>query len=191
MLALIHLVSITLDGNGSWPLIPWCGLQHSACGQYKEPFSGYFESGLDWFNIAQMFQVITSSPWIIQHTLVLVMFMSKKTVGFCEGEIINFLVTSKTQTVMIWCLENLASKSQSPPEMAAHVLIKKSEEKISFLLFSAMLYTIWNTSFFSQSKLSKWAEDNQNIYFQAVHFLRKRYNPFQNTNIWGILPWSL
>ena len=165
--------------------------QHSACGQYKEPFSGYFESGLDWFNIAQMFQVITSSPWIIQHTLVLVMFMSKKTVGFCEGEIINFLVTSKTQTVMIWCLENLASKSQSPPEMAAHVLIKKSEEKISFLLFSAMLYTIWNTSFFSQSKLSKWAEDNQNIYFQAVHFLRKRYNPFQNTNIWGILPWSL
>ena len=177
MPAIIHLVSITLDQNGSWPLIPWCGHQHSACGQYKEPFSGYFESGLDWSNPAKMVQVITSSPWIIKHKS-LWSSWAIKPVGFCEGEIINFLVTSKTQTVTIWCLENLASKSQSLPEMAAHVLFQKNEEKISSLFFSVMMYTIWATSFFSQSKLSKWAEDNQVLYFQAVYFLGKRFNPF-------------
>ena len=75
--------------------------------------------------------------------------------------------------------------------MAAHVLIQKSEEKISSLLFCVILYTIWNTTFLSELKLSKWAKDNQDFYFQAVYFLRKRYNPFQNTNIWVILPWSL
>ena len=191
MLALIHLVSITLDGNRSWWLIPWCGLQHSACGQYKEPFSGYFESGLDWFNIAQMFKVITSSPWIIQHTLVLVMFMSKKTVGFCEGEIIIFLVTSKTQTVMIWWLEILASKSQNPPEMAAHVQIQKSEKKLAPNPFmpSSKSFEITpschNWRYHSELRITK------GLYFQAVYFLRKRYNPFQKPYIWGLLPRSL
>ena len=95
------------------------------------------------------------------------MFMSKKTVGFCEGEIIDFRVKSKTQIVTIWCLQNLAIKSQSPPEMAAHVPILKSEEKISFQLFSAILYSIWNASNFLQSKLSKSAQGNQGLYFQV------------------------